>query len=58
MKPSGAVLTAGTMLSIAESGATTGTIMTNCYNQGKKRVGKGVNIHGKKKGHRNHAGNS
>ncbi len=34
MKPSGAVLTAGTMLSIAESGATTGTIMTNCYNQG------------------------
>lgn len=34
MKPSGAVLPAGTMLSIAESGATTGTIMTNCYNQG------------------------
>ena len=34
MKPSGAVLPAGTMWSIAESGATTGTIMTNCYNQG------------------------
>lgn len=34
MKPSGAVLPAGTMLSIAESGVTTGTIMTNCYNQG------------------------
>lgn len=34
MKPSGAVLPAGTMWRIAESGATTGTIMTNCYNQG------------------------
>lgn len=34
MKPRGAVLLAGTMLSIAESGVTTGTIMTNCYNQG------------------------
>ena len=29
-----AVLPAGTMWSIAESGAMTGRIMTNCYNQG------------------------
>lgn len=57
MKPSGAVLPAGTMLSIAESGATTGTIMTNCYNQG-ENVQEGGDIHGKKKGHRDHAGNS
>ena len=40
MKPSGAVLTAGTMWSIAESGATTGTIMTKCYNRGEKRSGR------------------
>ena len=57
MKPRGAVLPAGTMLSIAESGATTGTIMTNCYNQG-ENVQEGGDIHGKKKGHRDHAGNS
>lgn len=57
MKPSGAVLPAGTMLSIAESGATTGTIMTNCYNQGENGQ-EGGDIHGKKKGHRNHTGNS
>ena len=57
MKPSGAVLPAGTMLSIAESGATTCTIMTNCYNQGENGQERG-DIHGKKKGHRDHAGNS
>ena len=54
MKPSGAVLPAGTMWSIAESGVTTGTIMTNCYNQGENGQ-EGGDIHGKKKGHRNHA---
>ena len=57
MKPSGAVLPADTMWSIAESGATTCTIMTNCYNQGENGQ-EGGDIHGKKKGHRNHAGNS
>ena len=57
MKPSGAVLPAGTMWSIAESGATTCTIMTNCYNQGENGQERG-DIHGKKKGHRDHTGNS
>lgn len=42
MKPSGAVLPAGTMWSIAESGATTGTIMTNCYNQGENSKERGI----------------